>query len=158
MRNVWWKGLFERKKKGQIKEMTTMRMLILSYTIQLVIPNLCTQFQNPSCSSSWEIFDTNLPMHYIVVRGRKLKKEKRRQNKFQHHGFLLHYILQTSVSVKNAEDTGCLRSWEMCDKTLFERKKNWTNKGNDKHEDTDSLLHNTIHTQCLFQISKSYVQ
>ena len=29
-------------------------------------------------------------------------------------------------------------------------------KGNDKHEDADSLLHNTTsHTQCLYQISKS---
>ena len=28
-----------------------MRMLILSYTIQQVIPNVCTKFQNPRCSS-----------------------------------------------------------------------------------------------------------
>ena len=34
-----------------------MRMLILSYTIQLVIPNVCTKFQNPRCSSSQKIFD-----------------------------------------------------------------------------------------------------
>ena len=45
---------------------------------------------------------------------------------------------------------------------IGEKKKKWTNKGNDKHEDADnyedadSLLHNTTyHTQCLYQISKS---
>ena len=35
-------------------------------------------------------------------------------------------------------------------------KEKWTNKGNDKHEDIDSLLHNTkSHTQRLYKISKS---
>ena len=37
--------------------MISMRILILSYTIQQVIPNVCTKFQDPRCSSSWEIFD-----------------------------------------------------------------------------------------------------
>ena len=27
------------------------------YTVQLVIPNVCTKFQNPKSSSSLEIFD-----------------------------------------------------------------------------------------------------
>ena len=32
----------------------------------------------------------------------------------------------------------------------------WTNKGNDKQEEADSLLHNiTSYTQYLYQISKS---
>ena len=40
-------------------------------------------------------------------------------------------------------------------KVLLE-KKNWTNKGNDKHEDADSVLHDTSScTQSLYQISKS---
>ena len=34
-------------KNGQMKRMISMRMLILSYTIQQVIPNVCTIFQNP---------------------------------------------------------------------------------------------------------------
>ena len=34
-----------------------------------------------------------------------------------------------------------------------------TNKGNDKHEDADSLLHNSRrHTQYLYEISKSLMQ
>ena len=51
------------------------RKLILSYTIQQVIPNICIKFQNPRQSSSWETLDTNFPMYYIGVRNGK-KKEK----------------------------------------------------------------------------------
>ena len=40
---------FEKKKNGQIKGMLSMRMQNLSYTIQVVIPNVCTKsFQTPS--------------------------------------------------------------------------------------------------------------
>ena len=55
--NLWQKFSLKRKKTGQIKEMISRRRLILSYTIQEVIPNICTGFQNPRFSSSWEIFD-----------------------------------------------------------------------------------------------------
>ena len=40
-----------------MKERIGMRMQILSYTIQLVIPTACTKFQNPTCSISREISD-----------------------------------------------------------------------------------------------------
>ena len=45
---------FEKMKNGQIQGMCniSMRMLNLSYTIQVVIPNVCIKFQNPRCSSS----------------------------------------------------------------------------------------------------------
>ena len=36
--------LLERKKNGQINRMIHRRRLILSYTIQQVIPNICTKF------------------------------------------------------------------------------------------------------------------
>ena len=42
----------QRKKNGQIKGMISSSMMILSYTIQQVIPNICTKFQNPRFSSS----------------------------------------------------------------------------------------------------------
>ena len=39
---------------------------------------------------------------------------------------------------------------------IIGEKEKWTNKENVKHEDADSVLHNTTsHTQCLYQISKS---
>ena len=44
--------LLERKKKGQIKELISHMWLILSYTVQPVIPDVCTKFQNPRSSSS----------------------------------------------------------------------------------------------------------
>ena len=38
----------------------------------------------------------------------------------------------------------------------FKEKEKWTNTRNDKHDDSDSLLHDTSScTQCLYQISKS---
>ena len=41
-------------------------------------------------------------------------------------------------------------------KIIGEKEKKWTNKGNDKHGDADSVLHNTTsYIQCLYQISKS---
>ena len=47
----------EREKNGRIKGMISRRRLILFYTIQQVIPKICTKFQNPRRISSWEIFD-----------------------------------------------------------------------------------------------------
>ena len=93
------KKILERKKNGQIKNMISMRTLFFSYTIQEIIPNVYTKFQNPRWSRSWEIFDER----------------------------------------------------------FYWRKEKWTNKGNDKHEDADSFLHDTSdHTQCLYQNSKFY--
>ena len=43
--------------------MISRRRLILSYTIQQVIPNICIKFQNPRFSSSWEIFDEKKSLH-----------------------------------------------------------------------------------------------
>ena len=47
----------ERKKNKQIHELISNMWLILSYTVQLVIPNVCTKLQNPKSSSFREIFD-----------------------------------------------------------------------------------------------------
>ena len=54
-----------------------MRMLILSRTIQEVTLNVCTEFQNPRCSSSCEILNAYLHMHYIGVRDGKIEKRKK---------------------------------------------------------------------------------
>ena len=59
-------------------ETVNVRRVILSYTMQQDIPNICTKFQNPGCSYSWEIFDTNFPMCYIGVRGEKMKKDNKK--------------------------------------------------------------------------------
>ena len=65
----------KRKIIRQIKRMISMWMLILSYTIQQVILNVCAKFQIPRYSSSRAIFDTNFHMHYIGVKDGKNGKE-----------------------------------------------------------------------------------
>ena len=67
-------NLIGKKKNEQIKEMVSIRRLILSYTMQQVIHNICTKFQDPRCSCSREIFDTNVPMYYSGVRDGKKQK------------------------------------------------------------------------------------
>ena len=83
----------ERKKNGQIQELISNMRLILSYTVQLVIPNVCTKFQNPKSSSFREIFDrkkltnthahtqtekakTIYPLHTSYSGGINMKRER----------------------------------------------------------------------------------
>ena len=54
------------------------------------------------------------------------------------------------------EDSGSHRRSEICNRKFAWENKKLTNKGNDKQQHADSLLHNTTcHTQHLYQISKS---
>ena len=48
--------------------------LIFLNTVQLVISDVCTKFQNFRPSSSGESFDENFHMHYLGVREGKRKK------------------------------------------------------------------------------------
>ena len=66
--------LSERRKNGQIKRLISHMWLILKNTVQPIIPDVCTKFQNPRSNSSREIFDENLNIHYFVVRDRKREK------------------------------------------------------------------------------------
>ena len=148
-RKIDWR----QRKNGQINGMIISRRLILFYTIQQVIPNICTKCQNPRRSRCWEIFNTNFPMYYIRVRDRKNGK-KDGKNKSQHLGFLFQNILGHSQSVYKIW-TGSHRSWEIYNRKFDGQKEKWTNHGNGKQQEPDSLLHNTSHTQHLYQISKS---
>ena len=42
----------KKEKKGQIKGLISHMWLILLYTVQPVIPDVCTKFQNPRSSTS----------------------------------------------------------------------------------------------------------
>ena len=60
------------------------------YTVQLLISDVCTKFQNSRSSSSGEIFDENFHMHYLG--SERLKKEnieKEGKIKSQHPRFCL---------------------------------------------------------------------
>ena len=125
------KTILEQRKNGQIKGTINVRML--SYMIQVVVPNVCTKFQNPRRSSSWEIFD----MEWVIE---KRKKEGK--------------ITQLTSTLRRCIQNLKLRNmWWII---LLEKKRKRTNKGNDKHKDAESLLHDTTtHIQCLNKISKS---
>ena len=73
---------------------------------------------------------------------------ERRQTKFKHHCFLVHNMLQPSVSL------ALIGAEQSVTKHFVGEKEKCTNKGNDKHEDADSLLHNTTNVCTKFQISR----
>ena len=57
---------------------------------------------------------------------------------------------------KKFEDSGSQEADKSVTENLIGEKEKWTNKGNGKHQEADSLLHNTTsHTQHLYQVSKS---
>ena len=85
--------------------------------------NICTKFQNPRRSSSWEIFDTNFPMYYIGVRdGKKEKWEK-----MVKINLCPTIYLATLDVYKKIEDPGSHRSREICN-----RKFEWRERKMDK--------------------------
>ena len=64
--------LLERKKNRQLRGLIRNMWLILIYTVQLVVPNVCTKFPKPWLCISCEIFDENFHIHY----SERYKKEK----------------------------------------------------------------------------------
>ena len=153
-----WK--LERKKNEEIKGRISMRNLVLFHIKQQMIHNTCTKLQNPTYNSSWEIFVTNFPMYYIGVRDGKKEKWKKKAN--LNHRILVFfptiYLAPLKVYTK-FEDSGLIGAENSVTKSFIGEKENRTNKGNDKQQHADSLLHNTTsHTQHLYQISKSSAQ
>ena len=105
--------------------MVSIRRLILSYTMQPVILNICTKFQNPRCSCSWGIFDTNFLMYYIGVRdGKKQTWKKKAKINLSILIFFPTIYLATLKVYTKFEDFGSHRSREIRQKFLLERKKN----------------------------------
>ena len=153
MRNLWQKFLLERKKNGQIKKMVSIRRLILSYTMQRVIPNICAKFQNLRCSSFWEIFDTNFPMYYIGVRDGKMQKRRQKLTSASWFSFP-QYTWHHSQGVYKIWRLSFIEAEKFVTEIFIGEKEKWTNNGNDKQEEADSLLHNTTsYTQHLYLIS-----
>ena len=140
------------KEKWTNKGIIRSSILILFHTIQQVVPNICTKFHNPRCSCSWEIFDTNFPMYYIGVRD-----GTRRQKIISASWFsFTQYTWPCSRCIQNLKTLALVEVVKSVTENFIGEKEKWTNKGNDKQEEVDSLLHNTIsYTQHLYQISKS---
>ena len=105
--------------------MVSIRRLILSYTMQQVIPNICTKFQNPRYSCSWEIFDANVPMYYIGVRdGKKQKWKKAAKINLSILIFFPTIYLATLKVYTKFEDWLSQKSRNLWQKFLLEKKKN----------------------------------
>ena len=90
VRNLWW--IFMRKKEKWTNKQNDKNGIILSYTIQQVKPNVCTNLQNPRSYTFWGNVDTNLPVSYIWVTDGKRKKEK--DGKIYHSILLFFYIIE----------------------------------------------------------------
>ena len=116
-------------------------MLILFYTIQKVIPNICSKFQNPRYSSSWEIFDTNFPMYCDGMRDGKMEKDRQKLITPSWFPFP-QYTWPLSRCKQNLKTLTVIGAENSVTKSFIGEKEKWTNKGNDKQQHADSLLHN----------------
>ena len=87
----------------------------------------------------------------------KRKNRKRRQKLITESWFSFsQYIWPLSRCIQNSKTLAVIGAENSVTKSFIGEKEKWTNKGNDKHQQADSLLHNTTsHTQHLCQISKS---
>ena len=96
-------------------------------------------------------------MYYIGVRdGKKQKWKKKAKINLSILIFFLTIYFATLKVYTKFEDFDSYRSREICDRKFYWRERKWTNNGNDKQEEADSLLHNTTsYTEHLYQISKS---
>ena len=66
------------------------------------------------------------------------------------------YTWPLPLCIKSLKTLGLIKAKKFVTETLLGEKEKWTNKGNDKQQHADSLLHNTTsHTQHLYQISQS---
>ena len=66
------------------------------------------------------------------------------------------YTWPLSMCIQNLKTLALIEAEEFVTENLLGEKEKWTNKGNDKQQHTDSLLHNTTsYTQHLYKISKS---
>ena len=144
-RNLDWRER-NKDKKGIINR----RKLFLSYTIQ-VIPIICTKFQNPRRSSSWEISDTNFPMYYIGVRD---GKGKDKINLSILIFFLIIYLASLKLYLK-FENSGWHEFRNLSQKIWLERNKNGQIHGmiNRRRLILSYTIQQVI-TQHLYQISK----
>ena len=144
--------------------MISRRRLILSYTIQQIIPNICTKFQNPRFNSSWEIFDEKkvyththqhthkhcywkdknyIPLYTLYTGGIKIK------GWISSSSLILVYTihLPTVHLCAKFKPSRSHSFWEKCDEKFkclkIGEKEKWRNKGMNKHQQADSGIHDT---------------
>ena len=148
-----WK--LERKKNEEIKGRISRRNLVLFHIKQQMIHNTCTKLQNPTCSSSWEIFVTNFPKYYIGVRDRKKEKEGKINISF----FAVpQYTWPLPMCIQNWKTLALIEAKKFVAENLLGEKEKWTNKAmiiSSRLILFYTFNDTTNHTQHLYQISKS---
>ena len=91
-------------------------------------------------------------MYYIGERDGKRRHKVITESWFS----LPQYTWPISRCIQNLKTLAVIGAENSVTKSFIGKKEKWTNKGNAKQEEADSLLHNTTsHTQHLYQISKS---
>ena len=87
----------------------------------------------------------------------KSKNRKSRQKLISASWFSFpQYTWPLSRCIQNLKTLALIEAEKSVTEIFIGEKEKWTNKGNDKQEDADSLLRNTTsYTQNLYQISKS---
>ena len=125
------------RKMEKLKGRTSRRSLVLFHIIQQIIHNICTKLQNPRCNNSWEILDTNFP--YVLHWSERWEKGKRMQNKSQQFCFLTHNILGHYQGVHKIWRLTLIGAEKSVTENLIGEKEKWINKGNDKHQEAESL-------------------
>ena len=99
------------------------------------------------------LFYTNFPIYYIGAKDEKRQNAKRRQILIKASWFSFpQYIWPLSSCIQNLKTLALIGAEISVTEIFIGEREKWTNKGNDKQEEADSLLHNTTsHTQHLYQ-------
>ena len=100
-------------------------------------------------------------MYYTGVRDEKKRKNGKRGQKLITESCFSFppYIWPLSRCIQNLKTLAIIGAENSVTKSFIGEKEKWTNKGNDKQQHADSLVHNTTsHTPHLYQISKSSAQ
>ena len=84
------------------------------------------------------------------------KNGKRRQKLITESWFSIpQHTWLLSRCIQNLKTQAVIGAEKSVMKSFIGEKEKWTNKGNDKQQHADSLLHKSSHTQHLHRISKS---
>ena len=98
-------NLLEEKEKSTNKAMISSSRLILFYTIQQVIPNICTNFKTLDAVVPERSFDTNFPMYRVLHWSERWKKKAKINHRILVF-FLTIYLALLKVYTK-FEGSGC---------------------------------------------------
>ena len=95
-------------------------------------------------------------MYYMGVRDGKMRKVVKINLSILVFCSIIYLAWPLSRCIRNLKTLALIEAEKFVIENLIGEKEKWTNKGNGKQQEADSLLHNaTSHTQHLYQISKS---